>query len=214
MIQRLFVLIGLFVVLKATNVYAKEKNEEPIDFEDVKKLGRYEPIVEFPEGIIKKFGSCYEINCQAKIAGREVYHRFVVKKKSSKKYPGKMMEAMAWYEILFSGKHKDTDKFIKRYLENYPNDYKYKKVDEKFIRSLLSMNKGRKNMRNALGMDLQEKTDIAIKRFWLLGQFLGRGKPKTRKVESDLKERKILVNEYRAKIMDLKARLEEEESED
>ena len=50
MIQKLFVLIGLFVVLKATNVYAKEKNEEPIDFEDVKKLGRYEPIVEFSDG--------------------------------------------------------------------------------------------------------------------------------------------------------------------
>ena len=120
----------------------------------------YEPIEEFPEGMMEKFGSCSKINCKVKMAGKEVYHRFVVKKKSSQKYPGKMMEAMAWYEILFNGKHKDTDKFIKRYLENYPNDYKYKKVDEKFIRSLLNMNKGRKNMRKALGMDLEEKTDI------------------------------------------------------
>ena len=209
--KKLFLLIGLVVFLNATNLFAKEKDEEPIDIEDVKKIGRYGAIEEFPEGMMEKFGSCSDIACQAKMAGKEVYHRFVVKIKSSQKYPGKMMEAMAWYEILFNGKHKDTDKFIKRYLENYPNDYKYKKVDEKFIRSLLSMNKGRKSMRKALGMDLTEKTDIAIKRFWLLGEFLGKGKPKTRKVESDLKERKVLVNEYKAKIKELKARLEEED---
>ena len=209
--KKLFLLIGLVVFLNATNLFAKEKDEESIDIEDVKKLGRYEPIEEFPEGMMEKFGSCSEIKCQAKMAGKKVYYRFVVKKKSSQKYPGKMMEAMAWYEILFSGKHSDTDKFIKRYLENYPNDYKYKKVDEKFIRSLLSMNNGRKSMREALGMDLTEKTDIAIKRFWLLGEFLGKGKPKTRNVESALKERKILVNEYKAKIKELKARLEEED---
>lgn len=209
--KKLFLLIGLVVFLNATNLFAKEKDEEPIDIEDVKKLGRYVPIEDFPEGIMEKFGSCSEIHCQAKMAGKEVYHRFVVKKKSSQKYPGKMMEAMAWYEILFNGKHKDTDKFIKRYLENYPNDYKYKKVDEKFIRSLLSMNNGRKSMREALGMDLTEKTDIAIKHFWLLGEFLGKGKPKTRKIDSDLKNRKILVNEYKAKIKELKARLEEED---
>ena len=117
---------------------------------------------------------------------------------------------MAWYEILFNGKHKDTDKFIKRYLENYPNDYKYKKVDEKFIRSLLNMNKGRKNMRKALGMNLAEKTDIAIKRFWLLGEFLGKGKAKKRVIDSELNDRKILINEYKTKVKALKARLEEE----
>ena len=130
--KKLFLLVGLVIFLNSNNLFAKEKNEKPIDIEDVKKLGRYEPIEEFPEGMMEKFGSCSEIKCQAKMAGKEVYHRFVVKKKSSQKYPGKMMEAMAWYEILFSGKHKDTDMFIKRYLENYPNDYKYKKVDEKF----------------------------------------------------------------------------------
>ena len=120
-----------------------------------------------------------------------------------------MMEAMAWYEILFSSKHKDADKFIKRYLENYPNDYKFKKVDEKFIRSLLSMNKGREKMRQALGMDLELKTETAIKRFWILGEFLGKGKPKSRKIDSDLKERKILLDQYKAKVEELKTKLKE-----
>jgi hypothetical protein len=209
--KKLLLLVGLVIFLNSNNLFAKEKNEKPIDIEDVKKLGRYEPIEEFPEGMMEKFGSCSKIHCKAKMAGKIVYHRFVVKKKSSQKYPGKMMEAMAWYEILFNGKHKDTDKFIKRYLENYPNDYKYKKVDEKFIRSLLSMNKGRKSMRKALGMDLTEKTDIAIKRFWLLGAFLGKGKAKKRVIDSELKERKILINEYKAKVKALKEKLEEKE---
>ena len=208
--KKLLLTFGLIIFLNSYNLFAKEKNEEPIDFEDVNKLGRYVPIEEFPESMMEKFGSCSEIHCQAKKAGKNVYHRFVVKKKSSQKYPGKMMEAMAWYEILFSGKHRDTDKFIKRYLENYPNDYKYKEVDEKFIRSLLSMNKGRESMRSALGMDLTEKTDIAIKRFWLLGEFLGKGKPKKRKIDSDLKERKLIVNKYKLEIQALKARLTEE----
>lgn len=207
--KKIFLLIGLIIFLNSNNLFAKEKDEKPVDIEDVKILGRYVPIEEFPEGIMKKFGSCSEINCKAKMAGKEVYHRFVVKKKSSQKYPGKMMEAMAWYEILFSGKHKDTDMFIKRYLENYPNDYKYKKIDEKKIRSLLSMNKGREKMRRALGMNLKLKTDTAIKRFWVLGEFLGKGKPKKRKVDSDLKERKILLDQYRAKVEELKTKLEE-----
>jgi len=210
--KKLLLLIGLLIFLNSNNLFTKETDEKPIDIEDVNKLGRYEPIVEFPEGMMEKFGSCFDIACKAKMAGKEVYHRFVVKIKSSQKYPGKMMEAMAWYEILFNGKHKDTDKFIKRYLENYPNDYKYKKVDEKFIRSLLSMNKGRKNMRKALGMDLAEKTDIAIKRFWLLGEFLGKGKAKKRAVDSELKERKILLDKYKAKVKALKESLKEKRS--
>ena len=106
--KKLFLMVGLIIFFNSNNLFAKEKDEIPIDIEDVKKLGRYEPIEEFPEGMMEKFGSCSDIACKAKMAGKEVYHRFVVKKRSSQKYPGKMMEAMAWYEILFSGKHKDT----------------------------------------------------------------------------------------------------------
>ncbi len=208
--KKLLLLVGLIIFINVTNLFAREKDEKPIDIEDVKKLGRYIPIEAFPDGMVEKFGTCSEIHCQAKIAVKQVYHRFVVKKKSSQKYPGKMMEAMAWYEILFNGKHKDADKFIKRYLENYPNDYKYKKIDEKKIRSLLNMNNGRKNMRKALGMDLEEKTDVAIKRFWLLGEFLGKGKAKKRVVDNELKERKILISEYKFKVKTLKSRIENE----
>ena len=209
--KKLLLIFGFIVFINSYNLFAKEKNEDPINFEDVEELGRYVPIAEFPKGMIEKFGSCSEINCQSKMAGKQVYHRFIVKKKSSQKYPGKMMEAMAWYEIFFNGKHKDADKFIKRYMENYPNDYKYKKIDEKKIRTLLSMNNGRKSMREALGIDLKEKTYIAIKRFWLMGEFLGKGKPKKRKIESALKERKIVVNKYKVKIQQLKIKLEEDD---
>ena len=207
--KKYFLFIITIFFLSFNNLSAKEKVEDHIDIEDLKKLGFYEPIKEFPDSLKKKFGSCVEIECQAKMASQQVYHRFVHKKKKSQKYPGKMMEAMAWYEILFSSKHKDADKFIKRYLENYPNDYKFKKVDEKFIRSLLSMNKGREKMRQALGMDLELKTETAIKRFWILGEFLGKGKPKSRKIDSDLKERKILLDQYKAKVEELKTKLKE-----
>ena len=43
-----------------------------------------------PEAMKNIFGSCEHIDCQGRIAGQRVYHRFVVKAKYSKKYPGKL----------------------------------------------------------------------------------------------------------------------------
>ena len=77
--KKLLLLVGLIIFINATNLFAREKDEKPIDIEDVKKLGRYIPIEAFPDGMVEKFGTCSEIHCQAKIAGKQVYHRFVVK---------------------------------------------------------------------------------------------------------------------------------------
>ena len=78
-----------------------------------------------PEGMKKKFNSsCKEISCMSKKAGKELHHRFVIKKNSSNIFPGKMIQAMAWYEIMYLSKLKNNELFINRYLENYPNEYK------------------------------------------------------------------------------------------
>ncbi len=168
-----------------------------------------------PEEMTKKFNStCKEISCMAKKAGKELHYRFVIKKNSSNIFPGKMIQAMAWYEILYLDKLKNNELFIKRYLENYPNEYKNKIIDEIKIQSVLSMFEGRKNMRNALGIPNDEKPNVAINRFWLMGQFLNQGKPKNREVDESLLKRKDLLEEYKMQVKMLKLKLEQKKTED
>ena len=157
-----FILIFLFYFIFVPSLYSKEK----LEYDDVQKLGFFEMPNNLPEEMTKKFNStCKEISCMAKKAGKELHYRFVIKKNSSNIFPGKMIQAMAWYEILYLDKLKNNELFIKRYLENYPNEYKNKIIDEIKIQSVLSMFEGRKNMRNALGIPNDEKPNVAITDF-------------------------------------------------
>ena len=87
-------------------------------------------------------------------------------------------------------------------LTTFINKDKHKKE----IISLIKMNNGRKGMREALGMDLNTSTEEAIKKFWLLGEFLELGNPKDNKVkvEKDTIERQEQINKYKTSISDLK----------
>ena len=64
------------------------------------------------------------------------------------RYPGKMIKSMAMYEISYASKLYYTRKSIERFNNNWVKKKKKKKSDEKAIRSLFEMNKGRKNMYN------------------------------------------------------------------
>ena len=86
-----------------------------------------------------------------------------------------------------------------------------KKNDEKVIRSLIRMNKGRENMRKALGMNLETPAKEAIQKFWLLGEFLEMGVPTDNNitVNKDIKDRQDRLDVYKATISTLKKKLEE-----
>ena len=80
---------------------------------------------------------------------------------------------------------------------------------KKKIRSLFSINKGRKNMRKALGMTLETPIKEAIKKFWLLGDFLDMGVPKKHeKLNPQLAKRRDLLDNYKFQIANLKKKLE------
>ena len=87
-----------------------------------------------------------------------------------------MIKAMAMYEVFYASQLYDARNQSRRFKDNkYKKDiFSKKKRDEEAIRSLFGMNNGRKNMREALGMNLilQKR---AIKKFWLLGEFLDLG---------------------------------------
>ena len=71
------------------------------------------------------------------------------------------------------------------------------------------MNKGRENMRKALGMNLETPTKEAIQKFWLLGEFLELGEPKKNDVSKILIDRKAKLNDYKKQISLLKKKLED-----
>ena len=86
-----------------------------------------------------------------------------------------------------------------------------KKKDEKKIRSLFGINKGRVSMREALGMKPDTPTKEAIKKFWLLGEFLDLGTGvKNEKLDQDLKKRQKLLEAYKFQIANLRKKLQDD----
>ena len=194
----------------------KDKDEEKITLEKIEKLGK---IVKhdksiYPKSMQKKFRGCSGgYKCSGKKAGQILYKSFGGSKSFGQKNPGKMIQAMAMYEVFYAGRLYDARKSIQRFRENkYKKGiFGKKKSDEKKIRSLIGMNNGRKNMREALGMSLETPKAEAIKKFWLLGEFLDLGTGVNYdKLDKDLKERQELLEAYKLQIVNLKKKLQDD----
>lgn len=194
----------------------KDKDKEEITLKKIDELGK--PIKfddsYYTRGMVKKFSGCNNsFKCRGDKAGQELYKTFTKNKSFGQKNPGKMIKAMAMYEVFYAKKLWYARKSLERYKEdNYKKGLLSKrKKDEKEIRSLFGINKGRKNMREALGMNLDTPTKEAIKKFWLLGEFLDLGTGvKNEKLDKDLKERQELLEAYKIQIANLKKKLQDD----
>ena len=209
---------------KKKSTSKKNKDKEEITLEKIEELGQIIKFDDtyFTDGMIKEFGrGCNNsFKCKGQRAGRVLSKTFSRSKSYGQKNPGKMIKAMAMFEVFYASKLWYARKAIERYKENnYKKDKSWKKKkDEKEIRSLFGINKGRKSMREALGMNLETPAKEAIKKFWLLGEFLDLGTGvNNKKLAKDLKERQKLLEAYRAEIGSLKKKLQndldEEENE-
>ena len=194
----------------------KDKDKDEITLKKIEELGE---IIKFDksfytEGMLKKFVGCGKgMKCVGQKAGSYMWGNFGKSPSWGQKYPGKMIKSMAMYEVFYASRLYDTRKAIKRFKED---DYKKglfskKKRDEDAIRSLFGMNDGRKNMRKALGMDMDTPVKEAIQKFWLLGEFLEMGVPTDNNitVNKDIKDRQDKLDIYKATISNLKKKLEE-----
>ena len=205
---------------KSLKLFGKKKDEEEITLEKIEKLGQ---IVKFdktyyPESMFKEFDKgCNAFKCQGSNAGSFLFKTFNRSKSYSQRNPGKMIKAMAMFEVFYSSKLWYARKSIERYKND---DYKgakklFKKKDEKEIRSLISINKGRKSMREALGMTMETPSKETIKKFWLLGEFLDLGKGvNNKKLAQDLKQRKEKLADYKSQVAKLRKKLEEDLEDD
>ena len=209
---------------KKKSTSKKDKDKEEITLEKIEELGQ---IIKFDDtyytdGMIKEFGrGCNNsFKCKGQRAGRVLSKTFSRSKSYGQKNPGKMIKAMAMFEVFYASKLWYAKKYVERYKENnYKKGlFSQKSKDEKEIRSLFGINKGRKSMREALGMNLETPAKEAIKKFWLLGEFLDLGTGvNNKKLAKDLKERQKLLEAYRVEIGSLKKKLQndldEEENE-
>ena len=194
----------------------KDKDKEEITLEKIEELGQ---IIKFdksyyPEEMLKKFRGCGKgLKCVGKKAGAYMWGNFGKSSSWGQKYPGKMIKSMAMYEVFYASRLYDARKPIQRFKDQKYREspFSRKKSDEKVIRSLFGMNKGRKNMREALGMDMNTSAKDAIQKFWLLGEFLDLGVPTNNNitVNKDIKDRQDRLDIYKATISTLKKKLEE-----
>ena len=202
-----------------------------ISDKDILELGVYKSIKNFPEGMLKEIGKkCKTESCIYKKAGKKMYEIFVRRGPVyHARLPGEMIKGMAWYELVYYGKLKEIQKVIEKY-NKYSREEKIKystskvrildfkknkfKILSKKIDSLIKMNKGRKNMREAMGMSLDDDIETVIKNHWTLGEFLNNDKLKVKKVKLDpeIKKRKLLLEKYQATLKKYKLKLEEEKN--
>ena len=195
----------------------KDKDKEEITLEKIEELGKFIKFdnTYFTDGMIKEFGrGCNNsFKCKGQRAGQFLSKTFSRSKSYGQKNPGKMIKAMAMFEVFYAQKLWYARKSIERYKENNykENLFSKKKKDEKEIRSLFGINKGRKSMREALGMNLETPAKEAIKKFWLLGEFLDLGTGvNNKKLDKDLKERQKLLEAYKVEIASLKKKLQDD----
>lgn len=215
-LKKLFLIFVCMLIL-STSSFAKEKRE-PLTLDDIDKLGKIPILKKLPEDMYENLKSCKPYNdrfttCESKRAGKIVGKTFRRKGDFAEKYPGKMMEAMAYYEILYLTSLYKNRKKIEKFRNNFDKEG-YSNKRHKSIRSLIKMNDGREKMRSALGMTLDTPTEEAIKRFWTLGEFLGLGTPKALgKLDKDLNKRKKLLQRYKSTVSKLNEKLEQEKDE-
>ena len=201
---------------KFINPLLKKKDEEEITLKKIEELGQ---IVKFdntyyPDKMLKNLGKgCNAFKCQGSNAGMVLYKTFNRSKSYSQRNPGEMIKAMAMFEVFYSSKLWYARKSIERYKKD---DYKgakllFKQKDKNEIRSLFGVNKGRKAMREALGMTMETPSKEAIKKFWLLGEFLNLGTGvKNKKLAQDLKQRQEKLVNYKSQVAKLRKKLQED----
>ena len=172
--------------------------------------------------------------CLEQAAGGKVYEIFVKRSEIyHARYPGKIIEGMAWFELLYLYKFHDAKKSIDRYSKYGPDNYQNIKptsvsnfsrklissinpktavnIDKKKISSVINMNKGRIKMRKAVGLNPNDNLDKVFKRQITLAEFLNKDKLKVKKkkIDPQLVKREKLLKKYKMAVTKYKEKLEE-----
>lgn len=164
----------------------KEENQNTTTLtSSTSEIGVYENIV-YPLEMKNKLGN----RDPSRVAGTEVSFRFIKKKSTLSKYPNKLMEAMAWMEVLYNEKIK------------YPQKVKFDDV-----KGLLE---ARNSMRESVGLDINVSAQDAIDTYWVMSILLSKTKYEKRDVDPALLERKKALNDLKTALRKAKEKYLEE----
>ena len=175
------IVISIHIILFSNFVYAKK---DKIFLSDLDSFGEYFEIQEFPEGMFEGDNN-KTLKQKGVTAGRKIGYYFITKKNSLEKYPQNMMKAMAYFEVYYLQTLKEKELSISRF-----KDQNYNSNDLSSLNTVLSLNKARKSMREAVGLSLEDTPEEAIKRFWLMNDYLSKGKIKTITIENNVLKKK------------------------
>ena len=176
---------------------------DPVTVMDhVKELGAFTEPSHYPEGMLEFFGkSCKNFTCRAKKATKRMASSFKRKPIYLLRHPGTQLYAMSMFELFYQQELKNNQRKIEKFITAWPDKKKYAKA----VVTLIKLNKSRKQMRKALGMDLNTSVEDAMERYWVMGDFLEKGKIKKQKISKDIKKRGVLLAKYKKAVVDFKS---------
>jgi len=189
-----FFIIVIFISINKS-AFAKP---DKVFLEDLISIGKFIEIENYPKEMFQ--GNNNETFKQkVKTATEKVGYYFVTKKKSLKKYPQNMMKAMAYFEVFYLNKLDEAEGSIERFKTGDPNNNDLIKLN-----SLISLNKAKKSMRNAVGLSLEDDPEEAIKKFWVMNEYLSKGKIKTHTIDNKITKKQKELTKFKTNITTLK----------
>jgi len=206
-----FLLVLVFWIIFYSNSFSATKEEPLTVMNQIKALGVFTEPTEYPAGMVEFFGKrCKKFHCRAKKAIQEMSKTFGRTQIYHQRHPGAQLYALAMFELFYLQKLKKEKKKVEKFIAAWPD----KKKHGKTVVSLLKLNKSREQMRKALGMDLNTSVEEAMERYWVMGDFLEKGKvEKQEKISKDMKKRKKLLAKYKKAVSGFNSTLKKQENE-
>ena len=190
--------------------YPNTESDPVIVMDHVKKLGAFTEPSHYPEGMLEFFGkSCKSFSCRTQKATKKMASTFKRKSTYHLRHPGARLYAMSMFELFYQQQLKKNKKQVEQFIANWPEKRKHKKA----VVSLIKLNKSREQMRKALGMDLNTNVEEAMEYYWVMGDFLEKGKIKRQKISKDIKKRTVLLAKYKKAVVDFKSSIKKQEDE-
>ena len=209
-VMRNFLLVLFFWIIFYSNSFSS--TEQPLTvMQKVKALGVFTEPTDYPEGMVQFFGkTCKKFNCRAKTATQEMDKTFGRKQIYHQRHPGAQIFALAMFELFYLQQLKKKQRQVEKFIAAWPD----KKKHAKTVVSLIKLNKSREQMRKALGMNLNTSVEEVMERYWVMGDFLEKGKiEKQEKISKDMKKRKKLLDKYKKAVSGFNSTLKNQEDE-
>jgi len=205
--------LGFWIIFYSNSFSATNEPSKVMD--QVKALGVFTEPSKYPEGMVEFFGkTCKKFHCRAKKATKEMAKTFGRKQIYHQRHPGAQLYALAMFELFYLQQLKKKQRMVEEFIAAWSDKKKHKKKHGLAVISLIKLNKSREQMRKAMGMDLNTSIEEAMERYWVMGDFLEKGKvEKQEKISKDMKKRKKLLAKYKKAVSGFNSTLKKQEDE-